>query len=164
MKTVFLVRHAKSSWENPGLDDHDRLVIPKGIKRTLLVSHYLIENKGIPEKIISSTAVRAFETACVIAKELGIKTESIIKDKRLYFEDAGRFFDILYELPDDIQSVMLVGHNNTISEFAGLLLRNNYESLPTSAVVCVELDTVKWTEAGACPVKLKFRITPKMLK
>jgi phosphohistidine phosphatase len=164
MKTVFIVRHAKSSWESSGVDDHDRPLIQKGITRTLLVSHYLIENKGIPEKIISSTAVRASETACIIAKELGIKTESIIKDKRLYFEDAGHFFDLLYELPDEIQSVMLVGHNNAISEFAGLLLRNNYESMPTSAIVCMELQTEKWTEAGACAVKLKFRITPKMLK
>lgn len=164
MKTVYLARHAKSSWENPETVDHDRPLIQKGIARTLLIAKYLKERNVIPSIIISSTAVRAKETVSVYARELNIEKHVINYDKRLYFNDADDFFNILYELPDEINSVMFVGHNPSMSEFVSLLAKSTYEELATSAIACVVLNTDKWTEAATCKTEMKFFIYPKMIK
>ena len=111
MKTLFVVRHAKSSWEDMSLSDHDRPLLPIGIKKTKRVAGYLREKEIIPDLLISSSAVRAYETARIIAEGVGYPDDEIVINSNLYHASSETVFDELYGLTNDIESVMIFGHN-----------------------------------------------------
>ena len=164
MKTIYIVRHAKSSWDFPHLNDHERPLIEKGKKRTRLINDYLINNKIQVDLMVSSHAVRAYETAAIIARSIGYPKESIRIDRMIYHANADRLIDQFYDLSNDINSVMLVGHNPTLTNFANQYLDKKIEWLPTSGVVCVNFKTDKWEDISLASFEPEFVITPKMLK
>lgn len=164
MKTIYIVRHAKSSWDFPHLSDHERPLIEKGKKRTRLINEYLIRNKTQVDLIVSSHAVRAYETASIIARAIGYPKESIRIDRMIYHANADRLIDQFYDLSDDIHSIMMVGHNPTLTNFANQFLEQKIEWLPTSGVVCVNFETDKWTDLSTAKFEPVFVISPKMLK
>jgi len=164
MKTIYIVRHAKSSWDFPHLSDHERPLIEKGKKRTRLINDYLIKNKIQVDLIVSSHAVRAYETAAIIARSIAYPRESIRIDRMIYHTNADRLIDQFYDLSDDVNSVMLVGHNPTLTNFVNQYLDKKIEWLPTSGVVCVQFKTDKWEDLSLAPFEPVFVISPKMLK
>lgn len=164
MKTLYIVRHAKSSWDYPELPDYERPLLEKGKKRTKLVAGYLEENNIWIDRIISSHAVRAFETAKIIAAEISYPEDEIRIFEDIYFGDVDKLFDHLFKLPEEIQSVMLVGHNPTFTYFANSFLKKEIEWLPTSGIVCIEFKTDKWEKLHNAKKTVKFVITPGMLK
>lgn len=164
MKTIYIVRHAKSSWDFPHLSDHERPLLEKGKKRTRLINDYLIKNKITVDLIVSSHAVRAYETAKIIARAIDYPKESIRIDRMIYHANADRLIDQFYDISNDVNSVMLVGHNPTLTNFANHYLEQKIEWLPTSGVVCVEFDTDKWEEISMAKYKPVFTVYPKMLK
>ena len=164
MKTVYIVRHAKSSWEFINLEDHERPLLKQGIMRTNLIGDYLIKKKVSVDLMISSHAVRAYETARIIAEVLAYPAENILIDEKLYHADADDLLYTLTEVPDDTDSVMLVGHNPTVTEFVNAYLRKPVEWMPTSAVACFTFKTKSWEKLPGAGHKTKFFITPKMLK
>lgn len=163
MKTLYIVRHAKSSWDHPGLADHERPILEKGIKRTQLVCDYLVENNYNADLIISSHAVRARQTASVIADGLNYPEENIQISSSIYHGDIDALFDQLFELPNDVKSVMIFGHNPTFTSFANYFLQRKIDWLPTSAIVCIEFETDKWEHIANARKKAKFVITPRLL-
>ncbi|MCD4789560.1 MAG: phosphohistidine phosphatase SixA [Bacteroidales bacterium] len=163
MKTLYIVRHAKSSWDYPELSDHERPLLEKGKKRTKLVAGYLQENNIRIDRIISSHAVRAFETSKIIAAEISYPEDEIRIFEDIYFGDVDKLFDHLFKLPEEIQSVMLVGHNPTFTYFANSFLKKEIEWLPTSGIVCIEFKTDKWEKLHNAKKTVKFVITPKMM-
>jgi len=164
MKTLYIVRHAKSSWENPGLADHERPILKKGKNRTQLVCNYLVENNYNVDLLISSHAVRARQTASIIADGLNYPEENIQISPTIYHGDIDDLLNQLFELPNDVNSVMLFGHNPTFTSFANYFLPKNIDWLPTSAVVCIEFKTDKWENFINARKKAKFVITPRLLK
>jgi phosphohistidine phosphatase len=164
MKTLYIVRHAKSSWEEPGLADHNRPLIETGIKKTKLVIEYLQNKKIIPDLMISSSATRAKDTAFLIAEGLGYPIEQIIIDKKLYHASPEEILDELYALPENISSVMIFGHNPTLTYFVNQFLEPTIINLPTTGVVAIEFATDKWTEIVTAKYRTRFVIFPKMLK
>ncbi|MFP4472112.1 MAG: SixA phosphatase family protein [Bacteroidales bacterium] len=164
MKTVYIIRHAKSSWDFPHLSDHERPLLEKGKKRTRLINEYLIRHHIQVDLIITSHAVRAYETAKIIARAIGYPPESIRVDRMIYHANAERMTDQFYDLPDSVNSIMLVGHNPTFTNFANMFLDKKIDWLPTSAVVCVDFFTDKWVEVPAAKHKTKFVVTPKEIK
>ncbi len=164
MKTLYIVRHAKSSWDHPGLDDHERPILDKGQKRTKLVGDYLLENEQNVDLLISSHAVRARQTASIIADILNYPEENIRISSQIYHSDIDSLFDLLYELPDEVSSVMLFGHNPTFTSFANYFKQKKIDWLPTSAIVCIEFDTEKWENIIDAKKRTKFVITPRLLK
>ena len=164
MKTLYIVRHAKSSWDNPGLADHERPIIKKGKDRTKLVCDYLVENNLTVDLIISSHAVRARQTASIIADALNYPEENIQISPAIYHGDIDNLFNQLFELSDNVTSVMLFGHNPTFTTFANYFLPKNMDWLPTSAIVCIQFDTDKWENIINAQKKAKFVITPRLLK
>lgn len=164
MKTVYIVRHAKSSWDFPHLSDHERPLLEKGKKRTRLINDYLIQNKIQVDLIVSSHAVRAYETAAIIARSINYPKESIRIDRMIYHANAERLIDQFYDMPNEINSVMLVGHNPTLTNFANQYLEKKIEWLPTSGVVCVNFKTDKWEDISLASFEPVFVITPKILK
>ena len=164
MKTLYLVRHAKSSWESPGLADDQRPLLPKGVDKTKLVAEYIIRKKGKIDLMISSQAVRAYDTAKVMASCLDYPVKQIQKDRRIYDGPYDRLLDLIYGTSKDVDSLMIIGHNPLITQLANLFLHPGIEDMPTSGVACITFETLKWEEVPASKSELKFFITPKQLK
>ena len=166
MKTLYIMRHAKSSWENFHLDDHERDLLPVGIERTKKIARWLKEKKQIPELIICSSAVRARKTAKIIAKGLGFPLDKISVDPNFYHGDPDEILEKLYTLPNRLSRVMIVGHNMTFNDLANDFLDWEHQigNLPTSGIVCVKINTGKWEEIASAKSELDFMIFPKMLK
>lgn len=164
MKTVYIVRHAKSSWDFPHLNDEERPLLEKGKKRTRLINDFLIKEKINVDLIISSHAVRAHETAKIIARAVGYPPENIRIDRMIYHANANRLADQFFDVPESVESIMLVGHNPTLTNFANMYLDEKIEWLPTSGVVSINFETDKWEEVPNAPHHTNFVVTPKMLK
>ena len=122
MKTLYLLRHAKSSWQKPDLDDFERPLLEKGLKRSKLMIDYLHEHDIKIDLIISSPAVRAFATAEIFARALNYPVNNIRKERKLYFGDTDSFYEQFFDVPKQVNSMMLVGHNPTITTFANQFL------------------------------------------
>ena len=163
MKTLFIVRHGKSAWDNPDLKDHDRTLLPKGIKRTKKIAKYLAANNHRPDLMISSSAVRAFETAKIIAEELNYNEDKIKLESNIYYQGTDYLMELLYGLPNDVNSVMLFGHNPTFSHFANKFLDKKISDLPTTGTVSISFETEKWEEIHTAAKNTNFVVVPRML-
>jgi phosphohistidine phosphatase len=164
MKTLYLVRHAKASWEEPGVSDADRPLIPKGINKTKLIVEFLLKRETSVDLIISSPAVRAYETAKIVAAGLNYPLNKIRIDRKIYDGYYDRILDIIYGTPNETNSLMIFGHNPTITNLANLFLHPGIESMPTSCIVCLSFNTDKWEEIPAQEAIREFVVFPKMLK
>lgn len=162
MKTLFIVRHAKSSWEY-NVPDDERPLLQKGIKRTNKIAEFLLNKNIKVDMLISSHAVRALDTAKIIAEAIGYPEEKISISPQVYHGGTDQLYDELFKLPDDIQSVMLFGHNPTFTSFANHFLDRKIEWLPTSAVVSITFKTDTWVKIPMCKWSTKFVITPREL-
>ena len=163
-KTLYIVRHGKSSWDDPFLSDHERPLAPKGINKTLKVAGFLKNNISCPDLFLSSTAVRAKETAGILAKELGYPEEKIKYSTNLYHAGEEAIFSELYALPDEVNSVMIFGHNPGFTYFVNKFLDPTIDNLPTSGTVSVTFNTGRWDEIDTAGFHVNFVVFPKMLK
>lgn len=163
MKTLYIVRHAKSSWDFPQLQDYERPLIPKGVTRTKKIADFLIAKGVKPDLIVSSYATRAIETAEILAKELKYPDTDIITNSSIYNADDESIFSVIYAFPDDKSSVLMVGHNPTFTQLANHFLKERIHYLPTSAVVSVSFDTNSWTHIDSCKHQVNFVAIPKNL-
>lgn len=145
-KTLYLIRHAKSSWDDPYLRDHDRPLNKRGKRDAPLMANVL-KKKGIfPDMIFSSTAVRALEFSKILAEELGYKKKNIISTKELYMADEKEMLKLIRTADDSANIVFMVSHNPSITGFANLLCNYNLDNIPTSGIFCAEFDLKKWKD------------------
>jgi len=163
MKRLYLVRHAKSSWSNPGTDDLDRPLLEKGLKRTRVMIDYLKIHNVTVHLILCSPAVRAYETAKLFAWALEVPDEALRVERGIYAANPDTLTNQFFDLPDKVDSLMMVGHNPGITEFANLFLDKKIDMMPTSAIVAIEFATGNWEEIMNCKSKKLFYIFPKML-
>ncbi len=163
MKTLYIVRHAKSSWDHPGLADDERPLLQKGVKRTLKIATYFQENDIHVDQLMTSHAVRAHETARIIAHGIGYPEDQIKVSSNLYHGSADRIYDELFALSNDIDSVMIFGHNPTFTSLANYFLENKLDWLPTSGVVSISFNTDRWSEIPMAGHKTNFVVVPKDL-
>ena len=161
MKTLYIVRHAKSAWEY-NLPDDERPLIQKGIKRTNKIAAFLLNKDIKPDILISSYAVRALETAKIIAATIGYPEEIKISQE-LYHANTDSLYHELFALSDKTDSAMMFGHNPTFTSFANHFLDKKIDWLPTSGVVAISFKTDKWTEIALAKHKVEFIIFPKDL-
>ncbi len=164
MKTLYLFRHAKSSWESTGISDSDRPLIPKGVQKTALIIKFLEKRLTTFDLIISSPAVRAYETAKLVAVGFNYPMEKIQLDRKIYDGYYDRILDIIYGISNEVSSSAIFGHNPTITHLANLFLHPGIENMPTSSVVCLTFPTDKWEDLPSSDPVKEFFITPKMLK
>jgi phosphohistidine phosphatase len=144
MKTLLLLRHAKSSWNQPELNDHDRPLNKRGKKEAPRVGSFLKANDLVPDMILSSTARRAHDTAQAVADESGFEGHiDLYQD--LYLSDTACYLDILRRLPDDANRVLVVGHNPDLDELL-TLLTDVTEHMTTAALAQVDLPISRWEE------------------
>ena len=147
MKTLFLVRHAKSSRDDPSLPDRDRPLDDRGKQDAPRMGRRLARRDVKPDLLLSSPALRALTTAELIAEEVGYKRKDIVVDDRLYASDPDDLLAVIRALDKKLNCVMLFGHN---PEFTDLARRLSSEiiHMPTSAVVEFNFDTKAWSDVG----------------
>ncbi len=145
-KILILARHAKSSWEDIGLSDHDRPLNPRGRRDAPRMADRLAERGPSPERIVSSSAVRARATAEVFLDRLGLSSEDLVIEPAIYGADCADLIEIIRSLDDRYDCIMLVGHNPTFVEVAGRLDPGCVGHLPTCSVVTLELDGGGWSD------------------
>jgi len=147
MKTLYILRHAKSSWEDPDLDDFQRPLNDRGKKDAPRMGKRLRKENVSPDLICSSPANRALATAQLVAGELGYKTKSIHEEPKLYHAGGDTILDVLHSLSDSHKAVMVVGHNPGLTEFANDLLNEEINNIPTAGFVSARLNINQWKEA-----------------
>jgi phosphohistidine phosphatase len=161
MKTLTLVRHAKSSWKDSSLADRDRPLNKRG-KRDAPEMGRRIAAAGIrPSLIVSSPAVRAWTTAKVIANEIGYPREFLQRDNALYLASVNGILDVIVSQDGGFNNLMLVGHNPGFTDFANYLVPGVTNNMPTAGVVSVELETDDWSLYDRPGAKLLLYDFPK---
>ena len=161
MKTLYIMRHAKSSWKFEELSDHDRPLNKRGRTDAPLMGQELAANNAKLQLILSSPAVRALTTATLVARELNYDSDGISVDDRMYGASAKELLKIAHEAPANVDSMMMVGHNESISEFANLLSPKHVASMPTAGVVALRFDCESWQEIKRDNAELLFYDVPK---
>lgn len=142
-KTLLLLRHGKSDWKATYGQDHDRPLNPRGRRASGAMGRWLAERGPLPDLVICSTAVRARST-CRIASKAGGWNTDIQYEHALYHAAPGDLIHYLQEVPDHIQTVMMVGHQPTWSMTAALLSEHAVREFPTASMVRIDLPVETW--------------------
>lgn len=171
MKTLLLLRHAKSSWDDPGLEDFDRPLAPRGEQAAPVMAGYL-ERKGLrPDLVLCSPAARARQTWALVAERLGngIPVKEL---QGLYLGAPSRLLDAVRRAPDKVGCVLLVGHNPGMEHLAMALagpgskpkaLAKLHAKFPTAALAEITFDAASWRDVGHGGGRLKRLVWPKDL-
>ncbi len=144
MKTLTIVRHAKSSWSDTGLSDRERPLNKRG-ERDAPVMGKRIADAGIrPSLIVSSPATRAWTTARVVAEQLSYPAEFLQSEHELYLASLNDLLDVVVAQDDGFNSLMIVGHNPGLTDFVNFLSPGLTRNLPTAGVVSVNINQDHW--------------------
>jgi phosphohistidine phosphatase len=147
MKTLFLVRHAKSSKDDPTLADRDRPLADRGLKEAPKMGKRLAKRHEKPDLLVSSPALRALATAQLMAEEIGYERKDIVVDERLYAGSANGLLAVIRAHDPEVDRVMLFGHNPEFTELAHRM-SSDIVAMPTCAIAEFRFDTAKWTNVG----------------
>lgn len=160
MKKLYILRHAKSSWDNPILADFERPLNERGLKTADFMGKFISKNDFLPDLILSSPATRARETANIIKKTAELQAE-IKFEENIYEASPQMLLKILSEIKENFQNVMLVGHNPGLE---GLIktLTGELQSMPTAGLAVVEVNTEKWKEIKPESGILQNLVRPKI--
>jgi len=171
MKTLLLLRHAKSSWDDPSLEDFDRPLAPRGEKAAPLMAAYLKKKELRPDLVLCSPAARARQTWSLVAQSLGDKVK--VKELQgLYLGAPSRLLEAVRRAPDAAPCVMLVGHNPGMEHLAMALagpsskpkaMAKLHAKFPTAALAEIEFDAKSWKDLAHGTGRLKRLVQPKDL-
>ncbi len=144
MKTLYLIRHAKSSWDNANLSDHNRPLNERGERDAPRMGKRLRKREERPEVIISSSAVRAQTTARILAAAIDYPTSDISIDERLYEAEPEDVLSVIGNLDDGIDCAMLVGHNPTFTALINAMGRCDFDNVPTCGMAVLTFPIDSW--------------------
>jgi phosphohistidine phosphatase len=161
MKTIYLVRHAKSSWKFPDLDDFERPLNKRGRKNAPFMGKILKKLKVAPDLILSSPANRASMTARIIADKIGYPLEKIHYSENIYNFSANALIDVIKQLDNVVRKAMLIGHNPALTELANYIGDEPISNIPTAGVFCAQLEIPSWAKIGNRCGKSTFFEFPK---
>jgi phosphohistidine phosphatase len=148
MKTLVIVRHGKSSWEDPYLSDHQRPLAKRGLRDAPIMGARLAEMGPPVDRVISSSAVRALSTAELVTQEMGLPWDEIQIEDSLYHATEEEMIDLINEQEDYIDGLMLFGHNPGMTYLVNDLSNLDLDNLPTCGVVVLQFEVESWKEIG----------------
>jgi phosphohistidine phosphatase len=149
MKRLYLIRHAKSSWDDPDLADIDRPLNKRGKKDAPFIGKRLKkEHNANPDLILSSPAKRTIRTARIIAKEIDYPREKIEINDSLYGSGVTAMLNVIHYLDDSLNEVMLFGHNPDLTSLANYLWDQQVDNIPTCGIFCVDFDIQSWKDVN----------------
>jgi phosphohistidine phosphatase len=165
---LWLLRHAKSSWHDPGLEDRDRPLAPRGEEAADRMRDYFVAEDVRPALVLCSSSLRTRQTLARVLSafepELEVRIES-----SLYTFEADALLDRLRAIPEGVASVMLIGHNPALHGLAVILaargprLDELAQKFPTGALAEIDLPAASWNDAGKTPGELTRFVVPREL-
>lgn len=157
IKELLIIRHAKSSWSEPGCDDWQRPLAPRGERAAPLMGQRIAQRGWLPERLVSSTALRAQQTGQLLAEAMGLGQQQICLDERIYTAGPQEWLKVIRDQPDEFQRVALIGHNPAIEQLARQLFALQAQKVPTAAVIYARFTIASWQQAdAACAELLDF--------
>ncbi len=162
MKILTLVRHAKSSWKDTTLTDRQRPLNSRGERDAPEMGRRIADHGIRPSLILSSPAVRAWTTAKSIAAAMGYPAEFLQREETLYLASLNDLLDAVVAQDNGFNSLMIVGHNPGLTEFANFLVPGLTDNLPTAGVVSVQIDRDDWSLYGQPETELIVHDYPKL--
>ncbi|MCB0577434.1 MAG: histidine phosphatase family protein [Saprospiraceae bacterium] len=163
MRTLFLIRHAKSSWDNPGLRDINRPLNDRGMHDAPRMAQLLAGIGPPPDLIVSSPAKRAFTTAMFFARAFGIDEDGIEQKQEIYEAAPRDILRLVSALPDNAHTVCLFGHNPTFTEVANRFSENYIDNVPTCGIVHVKSEADTWAGFDESNAVVKACYFPKLV-
>lgn len=161
MKRVIIVRHAKSVPYGYD-DDFHRDLTERGIEDANKISKRLNELGIVPDRIIASPAVRTMHTSSIFCKNLGYDLKSVQEESSFYGGvTTQRFVELLQQLPDNVQTIFVFGHNPTVYYLVYNLLKHFTADMPTCSTVVLDFEVQRWNDVSARGAKMAFQLTPK---
>lgn len=161
MKTLLILRHAKSSWDDAELSDFDRPLNSRGLEAAPLMGTVIYDHHLQPQMILSSPAKRAKQTAILVKETAGIE-ENISFVEGIYEASPLKLLKIVSEINDKNETVLIVGHNPGLEGFVKMLTDHSY-ALPTAALVKIDLNIESWSDITANRGKVTMFICPRDL-
>ncbi len=161
MKNLTIIRHAKSCWENPEVDDIARPLNTRGNNAITTIGSFLQTNKYLPDFVLSSPAVRAINTAKGIAAQLQYEPKKIQVEPLIYFGTSADILKLIFSISDKYQDVFLFGHEPKLSALIAHFTKKQLDKFPTCSVCRITFNSQKWEniKTGNCTLL----ITPKEL-
>jgi phosphohistidine phosphatase len=163
VKELYLIRHAKSCWADPDLEDFDRPLSKRGKKNGPYMAGRISMRNILPDRIVSSPAVRAKKTARYIAAGMGYRKDRILYDRGLYFSGFPYFLDVAGHHLGEVDRIFMVGHNSVITDVAEHLTGENFYNVPTCGVVGIAFKGKKGFQQAAGSGSLLFFDYPKKI-
>jgi phosphohistidine phosphatase len=162
MKQLTLLRHAKSSWDDSRLPDHDRPLARRGLRDAPRMGARLASRGLEPDLMLTSSATRARETAELVRGELNNGPVALRVEPKIYLATPGELLAVIASVEDAVDSLVVIGHNPGFTQLANMLLPDlDLLNLPTAGVVCIECDIPSWDAIDAGSRRLEFYDFPK---
>ncbi|MFA6571264.1 MAG: histidine phosphatase family protein [Bacteroidota bacterium] len=161
MKTLIIVRHAKSSWDNANLSDFDRPLNQRGLRDAPFMGNLLKEKSVKPDLILSSPANRAYQTSKFYAEALAYDITKIQLHELIYTSGPKQIIGLINQIDDSVNTIILFGHNPDLSTLTNFLADNDYGSLPTCGTICIDFNVDNWSLIGEETGKVRFFEYPK---
>jgi phosphohistidine phosphatase len=161
MKQLLLIRHAKSSWDDPSQPDFERPLNDRGKKDAPEMAKRLSGKKIKPELFVSSPARRAKKTAIVFAKEFDEKKDEVILKEELYMGSEEAFMSVITSMKNKYDTIAIFSHNPGITDFANSLTDARIDNIPTCGVFAVKADTDDWSKFADAKKEFWFFDYPK---
>ena len=161
MRILYLIRHAKSSWDNPGLRDFNRPLNDRGFREAPFMAQ-MLESQGVkPDLIVSSPAKRAITTALFFAEKFGVAEQDVQREQDIYEADPMDILQIISRLPDTATTVLMFGHNPTFTDVANRFSKEFIDNTPTCGIVRIESDVDQWNAVYEGNSRVTARFFPK---
>jgi len=162
MKQLLLIRHAKSSWNDPSLADFDRPLNERGKQDAPEMAKRLSKRKIKINAFVSSPAKRARQTCKQFAAEFDFKKKDIILDPKLYEAGEEKLYSVVEDLKNKFDTVVIVSHNPGITSFANSLTEKKIDDMPTCSIFALKIDTKKWADFRDAKKEFWFFDFPKI--
>jgi phosphohistidine phosphatase len=162
VKTLLLIRHAKSSWDDIALSDFERPLNDRGKRDAPMMARRLSDKKIKVDSFISSPAKRAKKTAAFFAKEFGVDENDIVFKTELYAAPKEVFYDVIEKLDNSSDHVAIFSHNPGITEFANSLTNVHADDMPTCGIFAIKVDAKKWNDFASSRKEFWFFDYPKL--
>ncbi len=163
MKSLLLIRHAKSSWDNPTQNDFDRPLNARGLNDAPMMAQRLLDRKVKIDAFFSSPAVRAKQTCSLFMEVYNIDKTAIQLQSQLYLAAPDVFMQTITNIPDSVSSAAIFSHNNGISEFVNTLTNTTIDDMPTCSVFGVKAGIETWKDFAKAKKEFWFFDYPKLV-
>lgn len=164
MKTLTIVRHAKSDWANENVEDILRPLNERGYSDAKIMATQIQKKIQTPDYWLTSPAIRAYSTALIFAHTFKVEVEKMIINKKIYAVSVKGLRQIISSIPDNANNAILFGHNPELTNFFNEISDSFADNIPTCGVLHLTSDVKKWKDFLSEPLKNDFYLYPKEFK